>query len=126
MRRNNFEDRVKDRYGDEYEVLDEYENNYTKLRIKHNVCNETYLITPKQFMRRNSCLKCGKYRTFKNNDEWLKGIKKLNSVDEYNFIGDYVDNQTAIHVEHTVCGRVFDIMPIDFMKGERCPICKVE
>ena len=126
MRRNNFEDRVKDRYGDEYEVLDEYENNYTKLRIKHNVCNETYLITPKQFMRRNSCLKCGKYRTFKNNDEWLKGIKKLNSVDEYNFIGDYVDNQTAIHVEHTVCGRAFDIMPIDFMKGERCPICKVE
>ena len=43
---------------DEYSLLSEYINNRTKVKIKHNVCNKIYEVTPNLFLYGRRCPYC--------------------------------------------------------------------
>lgn len=45
-------------YGEEYEVLSEYINNRTKIKVKHNKCGFIYEVTPDAMLRGNGCPRC--------------------------------------------------------------------
>ena len=48
-----FKQEVFDLVGDEYTVLSNYINTKTKIEIRHNLCNRSYLVTPKDFKKIN-------------------------------------------------------------------------
>ena len=43
---------VQDLVGDEYTFLEPYVNNHTKIKVRHNVCQNTYLVRPNSFFIR--------------------------------------------------------------------------
>ena len=56
---DSFKDRVYELEGNEYSVLGEYKNIDTKILIKHNTCENEYLVTPYKFIhRKQRCPNC--------------------------------------------------------------------
>lgn len=53
-----FENELRERYGDEYTVLEEYKNGLTKIDVKHNHCGHTWKATPKDLLRDRRCPNC--------------------------------------------------------------------
>lgn len=45
-----FRQEVYDLVGDEYVFLEPYVNNYTKIKVKHNKCGNTYVVKPTHFI----------------------------------------------------------------------------
>lgn len=57
-----FEKRVFDLYGDEYTVVGKYINFSTKIEIRHNICRNTWLVNPSDFLSQKShCPSCIPY-----------------------------------------------------------------
>lgn len=42
---------------------------------------------------------------------------------EYEVIGDYINNKTKILMRHNNCGNEYEVSPTNFIQGKRCPIC---
>ena len=71
---------VKEKYGDEYEVLGEYINSQTKILVKHNCkkCNyHEYMVIANGFLRGNRCPVCANQKavlginTIWDTDRWM-------------------------------------------------------
>lgn len=53
-----FKEEVKELCGDEFEVIGEYINSHTKIKIKHIECGRIFEITPTNFLNYQSCIIC--------------------------------------------------------------------
>jgi len=53
-----FSKEVKEMTNGEYEVLGEYQNNKTKIKIKHITCGNVYEVRPNDFQQGYRCPKC--------------------------------------------------------------------
>lgn len=113
---------VKALVGDEYAVVGEYEGSEIKLTMLHNSCHTAYETTPSNFKRGRRCPTCygNKYR---DTDVFKSEVHNL-VEHEYVVLGDYVSNKTCIKLRHATCGTVYNVAPIDFLRGRRCPKCR--
>jgi len=110
--------------SDEYTVLDEYVNSSTKIRIKHNKCGNVYLVMPNKFLQGNRCCKCNKYTKNRNRDIEVFKCEVFNLYkNEYEVLGEYVNNKTKIKMKHNICNHVYEVVPSSFLRGRRCPNC---
>lgn len=123
-----FVSRVHNLIGHEYVFLDEYVNNKTKIRCKHNKCGHVWLVKPNTFFEKNSrCPKCSIKRRAKKqrktNEQFIEEVKTLVG-DEYLFLEKYRTANQSIKCRHTLCGYEWDLRPNDFLnKNIRCPRC---
>lgn len=62
---------------DEYSLLDDYINAFTKVKIKHNICLSTYFVTPHDFLCGNRCPICKEFKGEKN----IRKFLILNKID---------------------------------------------
>lgn len=116
-----FKLKVLNQYGNEYEVIGEYINNRTKIKMKHNVCNYEYSASPNDILAGNKCWKCSGLER-KTIDTVKKDV--FNMVgDEYIVDGEYISNKTKIFFTHKTCGVTFPMNTNNFLNGQRCPIC---
>ena len=110
--------------GDEYKLLTKYNKSNIKVKIKHNICGYEYYVTPSHFLRGERCPKCyGKNR--KTTCEWQNEMNSI-SNNEYEVLEDYINNRTPILTLHKKCGNIWKISPSNFKKGHRCPKCAAE
>jgi len=116
-----FKQEVLDLVGNEYTVLEEYVNNKTGLKIRHNRCKNEYHVTPNEFLSGNRCPFCSK-RKRKNIKIFKQEVFDLVG-DEYTVLGKYENSQTKIKIRHNICGNEFLMKPNSFQQGQRCPIC---
>ena len=116
-----FKRRIYEKYGDEYEVLGEYINNHIKIKMKHNICNEEYMIAPNDILSGNRCYTCSGLER-KNIDIIRKEVYELVN-DEYTVDGNYINNKTKLTFTHKTCGKTFPMNTNNFLNGQRCPIC---
>ena len=93
----------------------------TKLRVKHNECGNVYEVKPSNFLQGSRCPYCAGLIK-KTDKEFRKEVYGLVG-DQYNFLDTYVNNYTKIRVKHKECGNTYEIDPINFIHGERCPFC---
>ena len=116
-----FQEEVHDLVGSEYEFLESYINNKTKIKVKHNKCGHIYKVTPHHFLRGVRCPKC--YGTPKKTDvQFKKEVYDLVG-DEYTFLDYYIDANTKLRVKHNRCGNTYSVLPSSFLRGHRCPYC---
>lgn len=118
-----FKKRVQDVVGDEYSVLGEYvDYNYTKIKMRHNICGYEYDILPGVFLKGSRCAKCGgtlKYTT----ETYAEKVKELVG-NEYSVLGEYKNNKTKLLMKHNKCGTLYEVKPNVFLNGCRCPECR--
>lgn len=116
-----FQQEIRDMVGNEYTFLDTYVNTSTKIKVKHNICGNTYKVTPNHFLRGSRCPYCsGKIK--KTNDEFKKEVYDLVGK-EYTFLDFYQGTHTKLKVKHNICGTIYEVRPHDFLRGTRCPRC---
>ncbi|WP_413373287.1 hypothetical protein [Paenibacillus taichungensis] len=122
----NFLEEVKDKANGEYEVIDKYVNNTTKIRVKHSDCGHVYLVTPRDFLSGRRCPKCKNKRislgVSKSHYEFILRFKSV-AGSEYEMLGEYKSATAKVEVFHKECGLVYEVAPIKFMSGNRCPRC---
>lgn len=116
-----FKKEVYDLVGGEYTFLDTYVNSKTKLRIKHNKCNNVYKVTPSHFLNGSRCPYCNG-NTKKSNSKFKQEVYNLVG-NEYVFLDPYINNHTKLRVKHNTCNHIYKVIPKDFIRGIRCPYC---
>ena len=103
----------------EYELLSNYINSYTNVRLKHKSCGIIYDVRPNDFISGRRCPYCGGGRLRKG---WLK--RKLSSVNSnVKILGEYKDNKSPIEVECKLCNNVWKPSTSNLLQGYGCPIC---
>lgn len=116
-----FKDEVFNSEGETYTVLGEYVNSTSKLEMKHEVCGNTYEVKPGEFTQGGRCPFC--YGTHKKTLEQFKEEVESLEGNEYNVVGDYINNHTKIEMNHLICGLTYRVKPKEFLRGRRCPSC---
>lgn len=116
-----FKQEVDNLVGDEYNVLGEYINSATKIKMKHNKCGRIWSVTPNSFLRGTRCYYCygNLQKTHEQFDNEVYNLVK----DEYSVIGKYTNNKAKISIRHNMCGCIWQISPSNFLRGKRCPYC---
>lgn len=116
-----FKQEVYDLVGNEYVFLEKYVNNHTKIKAKHNKCDNIYRVSPNSFLRGSRCPYCaGLIR--KTDTQFQQEVYDLVG-DEYTFLETYVNTHTKLKVKHNKCGSIYGVRPSDFIRGSRCPYC---
>jgi PHP family Zn ribbon phosphoesterase len=116
-----FKKEVTDLVGNEYEVLGEYTNTNTKIKILHSKCGHEYKVKPSDFLRGIRCPKC--FGTpLKTTEQFKKEVFGLVG-NEYEVLGDYIRGKIKIGMLHSKCGYEYAVTPFSFISGVRCPKC---
>lgn len=117
-----FKEEVFNLVGNEYEVLGDYVSSGLKIKLRHNICNREYMVSPNKFLQGNRCPECfGKYK--KTTKQYKKEVFDLVS-DEYEVLGEYIGAKAKIKMKHNECGREYCVSPDNFLRGAKCPLCK--
>ena len=119
---------VFDQVGVEYTFLDQYINNRTKLKVKHETCDNVYKVEPEKSLNGQRCSTCLQHfkiikTTRKTNEQFLKEVFQLVG-DEYVFLEKYDGAHSKLKIRHNICTHEYKTTPDNFINGERrCPKC---
>jgi len=118
-----FKSRVYELVGNEYEVIGEYINSDTPIKMKHSDCGIIEEKIPYNFFYGFRCGSCsGNIKRTKKQfeQEVYKQVGK-----EYRVISDYINRHTDIELRHMKCGSSYHVTPHNFLNHEkRCPHCQ--
>ena len=97
-----------------------YDGSESRLKIRHRTCGRTFECTYGKFMRYPWCKKCSpkQFRT----PEYFR--EEVESDGTYRLLDDFSDYRIPVNIQHLDCGEIFECMPIQFLKGQRCPVCR--
>lgn len=127
-----YREKIKKETNDEYELLSEYCNDRTKVRIKHKKCQKEFLIAPvivRKHKYKNFCLHC--FRSERTKMTMDVFIEKLNKVYNGKFTvkepkKKFEYNQSIELVHNTeICGASFESTPNKILHSTvNCPFCE--
>jgi Zn ribbon nucleic-acid-binding protein len=118
-----FINEVKEMTNNEYSVLGKYVNNKTKIKMKHNICNNEYEVRPYRFIQGDRCPYCRSYNE-KTTEDFIKKVYELVG-NEYSVLSEYKNCETKIKMKHNLCNNEYEVTPHNFTStGNRCPYCK--
>jgi len=110
-------------------VLENYVNAKTKIRHQCECGNKDWYASPSNVLKGRRCDICGKKRLVekltRTNEEFVNEVFNLVG-DEYTPMNEYVLVTEHIKMRHNICGHEWDIQPISFLIGTRCPRCANE
>lgn len=118
--------RIKDKYKDEYIILENIKGLRDKIKFKHTECDTIFIKSPFDLLRlKNPCPECDKKKRSKNikkltEKEYLKRIPK-----EFELIDDFIDYDTKIlhrHLCETCNNSTFYQSPHNILNGIGCPM----
>lgn len=111
----------------EYEMLSEYKNDNSKIKVRHTECGFIYPVNAGAFIQGRRCPKCAvKIRADKQRwtQEQFEEFVRENGDNEYSVLNKYADSQTKVKLNHLSCGHTYEVTPRDFVSGKRCPRCR--
>lgn len=122
-----FKKEVRSLVGDEYEVLGNYKNNKTNIKMKHISCGNVFEMSPKAFLNGQRCPnERYKKSTLKNTrkiNEVVKEIEKSRKG-EYELYSDYNGSSRPATIRHVKCNKLFKATPIQIIRNKTgCPYC---
>lgn len=116
-----FKEEVFNLVGDKYEVLGQYINAKTKIKIKHTICNHEFEKNPMIFLQGQRCPYCYGHKRI-THDEFVNKVFEIVG-NEYTVLGEYKNKRTKIKMKHNICNYEFEMKPCDFLNGHRCDFC---
>lgn len=113
-----FENKVKEHHGSDIKILGKYINKRTKIKAYHS-CGYIWEVSPDSLMSGHGCPQCS--GSAKKTTEIFKTQVFEMVGNEYIVVGKYKNNSEKIKIKHSKCGRIFEMAPKSFLKGQRCP-----
>lgn len=102
-----------------YELISEYEGTSRMITVKNNKCGHIYTANASNILNGSGCPKC---HGFKTTDEFAKEVMKIHG-EEYEVIGEYINNRTTVKMIHKNCGKEFNAYPKIILNRKCCPVC---
>lgn len=116
-----FKERIKKETNNRYELLSEYINPKTKIKVMHKKCGYVWETSPYNIFKIHNCPMCeNKWK--RTTEDFKKEIQNI-CGDEYKLLSEYKGTNEKVLLEHTKCGNVYEVLPREFKKGKRCPKC---
>lgn len=86
-------------------------------------CGQTFTVKYRDYIRHPHCRICWDYRVPSMDTSAFK--KRLNEYvgNEYIIVGECQSAKEKVTLLHRKCGKTFDVTPVDFFQGTRCPYC---
>ena len=127
-----FTDKIKEKIGSEYTVIDRYVNQKTRIKIRHNTCGNVFLAYPSNILykkKADGCPKC--FGTHRYTDDELRKIINESSYNTYELVSSegYRNNKSKILIKHSISSCKGNNLPYKvnlnaFLNGEgHCPFC---
>lgn len=130
LSQKDFDMRVSRIVGDAYTFLEPYKGATTKIRCRHNKCEEIFSITPSSFFRGVRCIGCGNKERHEKvrNKERTKFINELSKQcgNRIVLIGEWVNSTTLTIFYDVECGTWYKALPTSVKKSDNfaCPKCR--
>lgn len=102
------------------EVLGEYSNTSTKIKVRNKVCGHSWYATPNSLLRGSNCPKCAG-NSKKTHAQFLKELRSVNP--NISVVGEYIDAKTKIVVQCNTCGQELLMTPNALLNGHGCKDC---
>lgn len=111
----------------DYQVLGEYKNSGSKIRVKHLVCGHGYDQIASVFLHaKEGCPYCiGKTiskRTQMTHQDFLKKVSYR--LGEYDVLSTYQGAHQPLTFRHKPCGTIFTTSADNFVRHSGCKVCK--
>lgn len=118
-----FKKKVKELTGNQYEVLGEYINGNTKIKIKH-VCGNIYEVRPRKFLEGKRCPNCNRPNYCTDIEMLKERFNRDRKNNSYKFIEKINDRKILIsHICDDGIEYKFNMYVKDIGK-EKCPRCE--
>lgn len=114
--------------GHDYELLSDYVNTKTKLKVCHKPCGTVYTVYPTNVTQNHSgCPHCSavqaRYKQLANEVPFSQRVQQVVG-DTYTFLQPYTNATTKMAVYHQDCGHIYYTTPNKFLNSNnRCPYC---
>ena len=124
-KRNEFNEKIVNYYGNDYQVYGEYDTSSKKVKIQHKRCGS--IIEKRKnnlYLTKNLCPKCRKSDKDKKQIEKINESMKLLYNNEIVFKGEYKGMREKSKFYCNKCNNEFDRSPqIMLRSNNRCPHC---
>lgn len=111
----------------DYEVLGDYINNKTPIKMKHKECGNIFYMAPKSFLKGQRCPNERYEKTRVKNTVQIKQVieeLKINRGNEYRLVGEYKGSSKKAVFQHEKCKRMFQAYPYQLIRNKTgCPYC---
>lgn len=125
METSNFEINFsKANQNQEFELLSNYINRRTKIKIKHNKCGFIFTRRPDLVIKNNQiyCPYCNHSLFFSDQSEFKLAVQLRDN--EYEVVGEYISCDIPVLFKHKTCGNEFLLKPRYFFNDNvRCKKC---
>lgn len=107
------------------DVLGEYINNKTKIKVRCTTCNNIWEARPQGLFKGCGCPKCAKKSSAKKNSKtYEQFIAEMNDINpDIIVIGKYVTRKTKLRVKCKKCGAEWETTPSVLLRGHGCIDC---
>jgi hypothetical protein len=111
-------------HGDEYDYSQvDYKNNYTKVKIRHKICNKVSEQIPFNHLHGRRCYACHAKGVPLSNEDFVQRAREIHRG-EYDYSKSaYRGYSTQVEIYHPQCGRTFQQAPETHLRGAGC-ICR--
>lgn len=118
-----FQQRLKENYGDKFTTLTPYKNFNSEIKVKCNDCGNEWIAIGKNLLRGRGCKKCAILKQRKSNDKFVEEFIS-NYGNKYELLSDYLNGNTKIKVKCKKCDNIWETKPyhLSHTKSE-CPKC---
>ena len=109
-----------------FEVMSEYVNNCTKIKIKCNVCGNIFEKTPVKMtgVAHEGCYICSGKNKHKTTASFKKEVEDK-YPDTYEIMGEYQNARKPLKVHRKTCGHTYMVSPDNLLRGKGCPHCTI-
>lgn len=112
---------VNNLFNDEYTILGRYINSNTKIKIRHNTCNNTYEQIAGSILSGRRCPFC--FGTHKTTTKEFQNELDTLYKDEFIVLEEYINAHTPILIKHNICNKEYKVAPHSIRRGAYCRYC---
>lgn len=101
-----------------YELLSDFNGTARNVTVKNLDCGHSYEAIANNILKGSGCPLCHGMKDTSS----FKEIIQNKYPNEYEILGEYINNRTPIAIKHS-CGYSWKVIPKDLLKSFRCPNC---
>jgi len=110
--------------NDNYQVT-EYNGKRNPIKLFHKDCDSKIELYLANIARDQRCPLCESRYNTKSYGKFKNEIEIFGNND-YELLSDkYINGKEKVLIKHKSCGNIYSVRPKDFLKGRRCPKCRV-
>lgn len=120
------QEKIRKIHGDQFELLSEYINASTRIKLRCNRCGNIIYKLPVQMTGKSKqgCYCCSKKNRHKTTDFFREEVE-AKFPQMYEIIGDYKKARAPLEVRRILCGHTYLISPDNLLRGKGCPKCGI-